>query len=273
MNQVVTKNKIVFFYGLTFLISWISWLLMYMVYDGKQPDPIVYLFSTLGGIGPLLSLLLLQKISNKEINVKQILSQIKIREAKKKWFLPAIMGIPLIAIFGNLGSYVFGKDDQLRLVVTGPDELGIFVFPVMLVHFIASLVTSPLFEEPGWRGFALGLLQKRFGRAAGSLFVGLLWWVWHQPMNLTFGLQPSVYSILSMVLLSFAIDSLFNLSGKNLFTAMLAHQSSGTTIAFLYQGDENWLQLCLMLLFVAVLRMLERRKVAELDNLPDPAFS
>ena len=95
----------------------------------------------------------------------------------------------------------------------------------MAIHFFTSLITSPLFEEPGWRGFALVNLQDRFGREAGSLIVGLLWFVWHQPMNVTFGIQPSVYSFVSMVAFSFMIDSLFNLSGKNLLTAMLAHPS------------------------------------------------
>jgi membrane protease YdiL (CAAX protease family) len=68
------------------------------------------------------------------------------------------------------------------------------------------LLTSPLFEEPAWRGFALGSLQARLGREVGSLVVGLLWWLWHQPMNLTFGLEPTLYSAISMVALSLMGD-------------------------------------------------------------------
>ena len=90
------------------------------------------------------------------------------------------------------------------------------------LYLIASLPTSSLFEEPGWRGFALRELQGRFGREGGSIIVGTLWWTWHQPSNLTFGVEPTLYGFLQMVSISFMIDSLFNLSGRNHFTAMLA---------------------------------------------------
>jgi len=271
MNQYVSKNKIASFYGFAFLISWISWFSMSFVYDGNQPGLFVYAFSTLGGAGPLLSLFILQKLTNKEVSVKNILSQIRIREAKIKWVIPAVFAIPTMAVLGNLGYYAIGKEEELQLINEGPDELGGFVILVMVLHFVASLVTSPLFEEPGWRGFALGKLQKRWGRTAGSLLVGVLWWAWHQPMNITFGLIPSMFSTTTMIARSFAIDSLFNLSDKNLFIAMLAHQSMGTVITFLYQGNENWLQLILTFLFVIFLRILENTKGEQIKNLPNPA--
>jgi membrane protease YdiL (CAAX protease family) len=135
----------------------------------------------------------------------------------------------------------------------------------MLLHFIPSLITSPLFEEPGWRGFALVNLQQRYGRQIGSLLVGCLWWLWHQPMNLTFGLTPSIYSFAAMVALSFMIDSLFNLSGRNVFAAMLAHQSYGTANTFLYRSGQNLAYLGLLVVFVIVLRLVEARASARLE--------
>jgi uncharacterized protein len=257
MDKSVFKYRIVLFYFFTFAISWLSWFLMSRVYQGGQLTPIVYVFSTIGGLGPLLALLILQGLSGKLISVKQILSQIRIRKGNTAWFLASIFALPIITIASNIGYYFMGKEPLLRLIKSGPDTLGLMVLPIMAIHFATSLITSPLFEEPGWRGFALGILQTKFGRDIGSLIVGLMWWIWHQPMNLTFGIQPSIYSALSMILLSFMIDSLFNLSEKNLFTAMLAHQSSGTVIAFLYQGTNNLLQLCLLLGFLILLRMRE----------------
>ncbi|MGC9358168.1 MAG: CPBP family intramembrane glutamic endopeptidase [Anaerolineae bacterium] len=258
MNQTVLRYKTLLFYVFTFVISWISWLLMSWVYDGGELSPVVYIFSSLGGLGPLLSLVILEKLSQKAISVRDILGQIRIRKAERPWwFLPAIFALPLITILGNVGYVLLGREEVFRLIKPGPDELGISVVLVMIIHFVASLVTSPLFEEPGWRGFALGNLQSRFGRELGSLMVGLLWWVWHQPMNLPFGIQPTVHSFLFMIAASFMIDSLFNLSGRNLFTAMLAHQSMGTVFTFVYQGTDNWLQLGLLVGFVILLRFRE----------------
>lgn len=257
MQQSIIKHKVFYFYGIAFAISWLAWFLMSRVYQGGSPTPVVYVLSSIGGVGPLLALSILDRASHKDISLKQVLSQIKIRNTRKVWFIFAILTLPTITLLANFAYFVTGQEDQFRVIKSGPDTLGLMVIPVMAIHFTASLITSPLFEEPGWRGFALGKLQVRFGREIGSLIVGLLWWMWHQPMNLTFGLQPTLYSAISMVALSFMIDSLFNLSDKNLFTAMLAHQSSGTVITFLYQGNENLVQLILLIGFVIWLRSRE----------------
>lgn len=264
MSQRILKYRTVLFYSFAFTVSWLSWFLMSRVYLGGQINMIVYVFSTIGGLGPLISLAILERLSQKSITLKQVFSQIKIRGAKKAWFVLAILALPVITVLGDIVYFVMGREEGFRLIKSGPDTLGILVIPVMVVHFTASLITSPLFEEPGWRGFALADLQRKYGREVGSLVVGILWWAWHQPMNLTFGLQPTVYSFVSMVALSFMIDSLFNLSDKNLFTAMLAHQSSGTVIMFLYQGDENPIQLSLLTGFVILLRFRERSRIASL---------
>jgi len=257
MENSVVKHKILLFYVFTFTISWLSWFLMSRVYQGGDPTPLVYVFSTLGGLGPLLSLLILDRLSGKAISINQNLSQIRFRGAGRIWFLPAIFILPVITILADLGYFLAGREPVFRLLKSGPDTLGWAVLPAILIQFVTSLVTSPLFEEPGWRGFALGNLQAKFGREIGSLIVGVLWWTWHIPMNLTFGLQPSIYSALSMILLSFLIDSLFNLSGRNLFTAMLAHASAGTVIIYLYQGNDNLLYLFLLLGIVILLRVRE----------------
>jgi CAAX protease family protein len=125
----------------------------------------------------------------------------KIRGVGKLLFIPAIFAYPIIAILGNVMSFLVGWEKQLAIIKPGPDTLGLFVLPIMALQFTASLITSPLFEEPDWRGFALTRLQARFGTLIGSIIVGSLWWLWHQPMNLTFGIQPSVYGFLSMVAL------------------------------------------------------------------------
>jgi hypothetical protein len=48
-----------------------------------------------------------------------------------------------------------GQKTQLRLLKPGLARLGLAALPTMVVFFTAGLATSPLFEEPGWRGFAL----------------------------------------------------------------------------------------------------------------------
>lgn len=257
MRKFAANHQLLTFYGITFLISWTAWWIMSLVYDGAQTTIIVYIFSTIGGLGPLLSLAMLQRITNEEISLKGILSQIRFKDWKNVWIGAAIVTIPILSILGNLIRYLISGEGQLQIIKSGPDDLGIFVVLVIMIHFAASLITSPLFEEPGWRGFALPRLQDKFGRTLGSLVVAVLWWLWHQPMNLTFGLEPTLHSALSMIILSLIIDSLFNLSGKNLLAAMLAHQSYGTVFTFIYEGEPNWITLGLRVLFLVVIRSIE----------------
>jgi membrane protease YdiL (CAAX protease family) len=221
-------------------------------------DMIVFALS-IGGAGPIISLAILEKLSKREIDVGDILDTIRLKDTQMRWFVITISAYPLILFAGNLMNYVFGSETQFQLIKPDVASLGVLILPVMLIHFCASLITSPFFEEPGWRGYALVNLQEKFGKEGGSLVVGVLWWIWHQPMNLTFGLLPTVYSFLLMMTYSFMIDSLFNLSDRNLLIAMFAHQSVGTAFIFIYAGYENLFTLFLLISFVIMLRFQEHR--------------
>jgi membrane protease YdiL (CAAX protease family) len=43
------------------------------------------------------------------------------------------------------------------------------------------LIGGPLFEEPGWTGFAQPRLQRLCGPLVGGLILGSLWALWHLP--------------------------------------------------------------------------------------------
>jgi hypothetical protein len=78
-------------------------------------------------------------------------------------------------------------------------------------------------------------------------------------MNLAFGSIPSWYSFSIMIALSFFIDSVYILSGRNLLVAMLAHQSIGTVFTFLNRGEANVFELGILILIVTGLRMRESK--------------
>lgn len=79
MGQSILKYRIVLFYSFAFAISWTFWFLMSSVYQRSSTiDVITLTFSTIGGLGPLISLGVLEKLSRKDIEVENILSMIKI---------------------------------------------------------------------------------------------------------------------------------------------------------------------------------------------------
>ncbi len=72
---------------------------------------------------------------------------------------------------------------------------------VLIPNFFLSFL--PFFgEEYGWRYYLTPALQGRFGARRGALAVGVLWGLWHLPLNLFFyspdtSLQSIAHSLLS----------------------------------------------------------------------------
>ena len=252
-------RRVAAFYLLTFAVSWSAWGLMAVVHRGGPPGPLVYVFSTLGGLGPLLVLALLERRTGEAVSLRRVLAGIRLRGPGRGWWWPAALAWPAIVLLAEGLNAALGRTDGFRPMQEGPAALGWPVAFAIAAHFLASLITSPLFEEPGWRGFALRPLQDRYGRLLGSLVVGVAWWLWHQPMNLPFGLTPTLDSATTMVLLSFSIDALYRLSRDNVATAMLAHQSMGTVLTFLVLRPGDPIRLVLLFAWVAWLRALEAR--------------
>jgi membrane protease YdiL (CAAX protease family) len=90
---------------------------------------------------------------------------------------------------------------------------------------LAALVPGPIGEEPGWRGYALPLLQKPLGAVLASLIVGVIWAAWHLPLFLIPGTLQHSTPILSflawVVALSVIFAWLFNRTGSLLMVVLL----------------------------------------------------
>lgn len=226
------------------------------------PPEYVIVPSSLGGLSPILTLVILQKLSAKEVDLDGVVKTARVGKSHALWLVIGAFLLPIVFLLGNLLSFVLGFESQLILLNPGPDELGWALFAIIPLTFFPGLITSPLFEEPGWRGFALPKLQAMFGREIGSLLVGSYWWLWHQLSNISFGLYPTILGYLSMLGQSFAIDSMFNLSKRNLLVAMFAHQSLFVTFTYLYRSPNDlsiMIVVALIWAFVALLRYREKK--------------
>jgi len=99
--------------------------------------------------------------------------------------------------------------------------------------FFRGLFFTAYFEEPGWRGYLLPCLQRKFSPLVASLIVWVPWALWHAPLdygrpggrNLMFYLQTRV---LSLILMSIVLTWLYNRSGGNLLTVAIFHAGMDT---------------------------------------------
>lgn len=264
LKEFITKHQLALFAIITLSIGWFWWAQMIL---NLWPQEYIIIPSSLGGISPILTLVILQKLSKQEVDLDGIVKTARVGRLYATWLTIGAFLLPALFILGNLLAFVLGLEAQLLLLNPGPDELGWTLLAIVPMTFFPGLLTSPLFEEPGWRGYVLPKLQARFGREIGSLLVGSFWWLWHQMSNISFGLYPSVLGYLSMLGQSFAIDSMFNLSRRNLLVAMFAHQSLFITFTYLYRSPNDLSTVAVVaVIWIAVALLRYREKILGLPH-------
>jgi len=141
-----------------------------------------------------------------------------------QWYAFLLIGIPSL---GWLTALVAGASPVYRL--TSPA----LAFSVLL----NLLVTGPLGEELGWRGYALPRLLKQFNPLIASLILGAIWGVWHLP---SFYISSLVQSGLSLpVFLSFAVINsilitwIFQHTGGSVLAIALFHYAVNFSLSII----------------------------------------
>lgn len=105
---------------------------------------------------------------------------------------------------------------------------------------------GPLFEEPGWRGFALPRLQQTLQPVMAALLLGLIWSAWHLPMFFYpgwTGLSPGEYCLFLTafsvvmswvgnvsrfaILAPIVVHAIFNTCSKYLGLLLAGHEPQG----------------------------------------------
>ena len=79
-------------------------------------------------------------------------------------------------------------------------------------------------DEFGWRGYALPVLQDRFGWRAASLGLGLVWGLWHLPLFFIDGTSQAHIPIALFLPSVVAMSVLF---------AWLVHRTAGSVVSAL----------------------------------------
>jgi membrane protease YdiL (CAAX protease family) len=143
-----------------------------------------------------------------------------------KWMLLSITFFPALFLLAWVLVNLQGRD---RTISTFRDNAGGFA-GVLLVSFAHNLLLGgPLGEEIGWRGFLLPQLLKGNSPLAASLILGIVWALWHLPIDLYAGHSLEVaaaifFRIISA--LSFTIlFTWFYLHKGNLLVALFLHTS------------------------------------------------
>ena len=131
-----------------------------------------------------------------------------------KWYVLVLIVIPVV---GWIAAHITGAS-PLKPTDTSAEFL-------MLLFYL--LVTGPLCEELGWRGYALPRLLNRFSPFTASLILGVIWGVWHLPSFFVSGMVQKGMSILIFILytpcLSILMTWVFQYTNGSVLSAVMIH--------------------------------------------------
>jgi membrane protease YdiL (CAAX protease family) len=125
-------------------------------------------------LGPTLAAFLMTAVLQGRGGILQLLRRYMLWRVGLLWYLLVLLGVPvlmLIAVLPLPGAFTTFRFPALSF------------WPAYLLFYLLFLVAEgPLFEEPGWRGFALPRLEQHSGPLPGTLLLGVLWGLWHLPL-------------------------------------------------------------------------------------------
>ncbi|MFD3449912.1 CPBP family intramembrane glutamic endopeptidase [Microbacteriaceae bacterium 4G12] len=100
----------------------------------------------------------------------------------------------------------------------------------MLVYlFFRNLLSGPLGEEIGWRGFAQIELQKKHSPLKASIIIGFWWGMWHLPIWFTTGyvgidlIKYILFFMTAIISTKIVMTAFYNLN-QNLIIPIIIHQ-------------------------------------------------
>lgn len=194
-------------------------------------DDVIRLLAIAGLLGPILSGFIMTAVTKGLPGIVRLLRRMVCWRVGIRWYVFALVGLPVTMV---LATFIRPGASESFDISARPfflDYLRAFISMVLL--------GGPLFEEPGWTGFAQPRLQRLCGPLTGGLILGSLWALWHLPgflipsQNVTD--IPPRGTVLEFVVFALALIGLrliiiwvVNNTRNSVFMAILVHASWNT---------------------------------------------
>ena len=236
-SNILTRNPLISFFVLAYLISWSIWTPL-VIYYYRSPFPVSFektpigliLLAFLGFFGPTFAGLILAGLEGGRAGIGRLLSGWKIWRVGIPWLL-AILISQLVIELASSGLYASIFDIAPQV------DWGRWT--MFLPAFLqAAFIGGAIAEETGWRGYALPRLLKSRNALTASLVLGLLWAAWHLPISLIPGanfpvpLSPLVFLVftLNAMFISVIMTWLYSNTRGSIFACYIYHALLNTAL-------------------------------------------
>ena len=177
---LLARRPLVSFFVMAYAFSWLVWSPWVLGQEGAGLLPITIGQATgvvlAAGIlaGPTLSAFIMTATTEGREGVRRLLGRLVLWRVGIQWYLFALLGVPLIILVGTM---IYTQELPNLKALGGPSYLLSYLGTYVLVVVLGG----PLFEEIGWRGFALPRMEPLHGPLLASVILGVLWALWHLP--------------------------------------------------------------------------------------------
>jgi len=221
LTSAMKRHPVIAFYILAFVISWLGWIPQALYGRGLFPfdHPLLGL---LGGVGPTLAAVIVTLACKEKDGIRKLFGALFKLRVPFWWFV-FIFGFWVIVTAIALGiGTIFGQAFPTVRQFAWVSLLPIFV----------TMLLSNVWEEIGWRGFALPRLQEGYSDLRIVFFMGLLWSLWHLPLilNPTSPMSdlPWYGEIIFSLSLTVIYTWLYQNTARSLFFVSVFHAMSNT---------------------------------------------
>ena len=140
----------------------------------------MYILIIIGAFGPFISATIITRRQHGKEETKKWRKNILSIRKHIKWHLIGGLGIPIIIALLHIGYY--GLTQGLPSLQTDPPWY--WLLPAIPINvFIVFVYSSAFGEEPGWQGYAMPRLLQQFNPITSVLILGVLWTLWHYPLQ------------------------------------------------------------------------------------------
>jgi membrane protease YdiL (CAAX protease family) len=196
-----------------------------LIYTATPTLPHAVFFFT-AVFSPTIAAVLVTAVTRGRPGITSLLSGLLRWRIGWRWYLAASVFF-LGALALSLAYVLLGNG------VAGPKPGLTIGFLVTQLGF--TLVSGPLSEEVGWRGFALPRMESRWTALTASVVLGLLWAGWHLPQYLLPNntMLPVPILFPQCVGLAIVFTWIYNNTGGSLLATVLTHFGFNFAGAFL----------------------------------------
>ena len=206
----VAGRRLTVFFTLAYLFSWYPWLIALARGKTTGPNP----------LGPFIAAILVLGLSDGWQGMRALFARIARGRIGLRWYA-IVFGLPFVlCLIAVCLTNAFGFHSALPTSNAWRELPDRFIF---IFLFIA------LGEEPGWRGFALPELQRRFSPFWASVILAFFWALWHTPLlgnEFAWNIVPAF--LVSVVGATFVQTWIFNRTRDSVLAPMLLHATVNT---------------------------------------------